>query len=143
MVRAADVEVLRGNGVDLRALRGIATGDTVVEVYDQQVRSRQESLGHTGTEHTVVQAGRLRVRVDDREVELGPGDHVGFDARPPHTYVAVEGPVRSVLLLNYTAGNRAGDAPGRTAPAERTVQSRSSMMGTNSDGPAGASRSGR
>ncbi|MFB9839356.1 helix-turn-helix domain-containing protein [Actinoallomurus acaciae] len=111
VVRAADVEVLRGDGVDLRALRGIATGDTVVEVYDQQVRSRQESPGHAGTEHAVVQAGRLRVRVGDHEVELGPGDYVGFDARLSHTYVAVEGPVRSVLLLHHTAGDRVGDAP--------------------------------
>ncbi|MET9514799.1 XRE family transcriptional regulator [Streptomyces sp. NPDC002994] len=103
VVRADDVEVLSGEGVDLRALRRIDTGDTVFEVYDQQFRAdcRQESLGHTGTEHTVVQCGRLGVRVDRHEVELGPGDYVGFDASLPHAYLATGGPVRSVLLLQY------------------------------------------
>ncbi|GLY85821.1 hypothetical protein [Actinoallomurus iriomotensis] len=68
VVRGAEVEVVRGDGVDLRPLRGTATDDTVVEVYDQRVRSRQESLGHVGTEHPVSPAGGLRVRVDDRDV---------------------------------------------------------------------------
>ncbi|MES9544002.1 MULTISPECIES: helix-turn-helix domain-containing protein [unclassified Actinomadura] len=108
VVRAAEVEVLRGEGVDLRPLRGIESGGAMFEVYDQQVRAgrRQDSLGHVGMEHTIVQSGRLAVRVDDRDVELGPGDYVGFDARLPHSYTAVEGPVRSVLLLQYTADQR-------------------------------------
>ncbi|MEU5883784.1 XRE family transcriptional regulator [Spirillospora sp. NPDC047279] len=116
VVRAADVEVLSGAGVDLRPLRGIESGDAVFDVYDQQVRagSRQESLGHVGVEHTIVQAGRLGVRVDDREVELGPGDYVGFDARLPHAYVALDGPVRSVLLLQYRADQRLHTGPAQS-----------------------------
>ncbi|MWK39638.1 helix-turn-helix domain-containing protein [Actinomadura sp. J1-007] len=108
VVRGAGVEVLRGEGVDLRPLRGLESGDAIFEVYDQQVRAgaRQDSLGHVGTEHTIVQAGRLGVRVDDREVELGPGDYVGFDARLPHRYTALEGVVRSVLLLQYRSDQR-------------------------------------
>ncbi|MDL4776495.1 MULTISPECIES: helix-turn-helix domain-containing protein [Thermomonosporaceae] len=108
VVRAADVEVLRGEGVDLRPLRGLEAGGAIVEVYDQQVRagSRQDSLGHVGTEHTVVQDGRLGVRVDGREVELGPGDYVGFDALLPHSYIALDGLVRSVLLLQYRSDQR-------------------------------------
>ncbi|WP_141575983.1 helix-turn-helix domain-containing protein [Actinomadura sp. WMMA1423] len=108
VVRAAEVEVLSGEGVDLRPLRGIESGGAVFEVYDQRVRAgrRQDSLGHVGMEHTVVQAGRLAVRVDDRDVELGPGDYVGFDARLPHSYTALDGPVRSVLLLQYSADQR-------------------------------------
>ncbi|MFD0691064.1 helix-turn-helix domain-containing protein [Actinomadura fibrosa] len=113
VVRAADVEVLRGEGVDLRPLRGIESGGAFFEVYDQQVRagSRQDSLGHVGTEHTIVQAGRLGVRVDGRDVELGPGDYVGFDARLPHAYTALEGTVRSVLLLQYRSDQRLHAAP--------------------------------
>ncbi|MGH3239648.1 MAG: helix-turn-helix domain-containing protein [Spirillospora sp.] len=113
VVRAAEVEVLRGEGVDLRPLRGIESGGAIFEVYDQRVRagSSQESLGHGGTEHTVVQAGRLGVRVDGRDVELGPGDYVGFDARLPHTYTALDGPVRSVLLLQYDSDQRLHAAP--------------------------------
>jgi transcriptional regulator with XRE-family HTH domain len=111
VVRSAEVEILRGEGVDLRPLRGITTGDTLVELYDQHVRSRQDSLGHVGTEHTIVQTGRLAVRVDDREVELGPGDYVGFAARLPHSYTPLDGPVRSVLLLEYPAGQRPSATP--------------------------------
>ncbi|TYB41965.1 helix-turn-helix domain-containing protein [Actinomadura chibensis] len=113
VVRAADVEVLRGAGVDLRPLRGIESGGAIFEVYDQQVRAgcRQDSLGHVGTEHTIVQAGRLGVRVDGADVELGPGDYVGFDARLPHAYTALEGAVRSVLLLEYRSDQRLHAAP--------------------------------
>ncbi|MEW2359391.1 XRE family transcriptional regulator [Spirillospora sp. NPDC029432] len=117
VVRAAKVEVLRGEGVDLRPLRGIESGDAIFEVYDQRVRadSRQDSLGHVGTEHTIVQAGRLGVRVDDREVELGPGDYVGFEARLPHSYIALDGPVRSVLLLQYRTDQRLHSSVGHPA----------------------------
>ncbi|MFI0408769.1 helix-turn-helix domain-containing protein [Actinomadura sp. 3N508] len=113
VVRAADVEVLRGEGVDLRPLRGIESGDAIFEVYDQVVRAgcAQDSAGHGGTEHTIVQAGRLGVRVDGRDVELGPGDYVGFDARLPHAYTALGGDVRSVLLLQYGADQRLHTAP--------------------------------
>ncbi|MCB5908943.1 helix-turn-helix domain-containing protein [Streptomyces pinistramenti] len=105
VVRADQVEVLSGEGVDLRPLHRIESGDAIIEIYDQQVQdgSRRDSLGHVGTEHTIVQAGRLGVTVDGHEVELSPGDYVGFDAALPHTYAAPEGAVRSVLLLEYRA----------------------------------------
>lgn len=113
VVRAAEADVLRGEGVDLRPLRGIASGGALVEVYDQQFKPgrRQDSPGHAGTEHTIVQAGRLAVRVDGRDVELGPGDYIGFDARLPHSYAALGGAVRSVLLLQYDAGRRLHSTP--------------------------------
>ncbi|MFJ3219877.1 helix-turn-helix domain-containing protein [Kitasatospora sp. NPDC086801] len=109
VVRAADVEAISGAGVDLRPLQRIEAGDSVFEVYDQQVRpgATQDSGGHVGTEHTVVQAGRLGVRVNGRETELGPGDYVGFDASLPHAYTALDGePVRSVLILHHRAEQR-------------------------------------
>ncbi|WP_314173910.1 helix-turn-helix domain-containing protein [Streptomyces winkii] len=106
VVRAAETEVLSGEGVDLRALQRIESGGVIVEVYDQQVRagSRQPSLGHVGTEHTVVQSGRLDVDVDGQQVRLGPGDYVAFNGSLPHCYSAPDGPVRSVLLLQYRSG---------------------------------------
>ncbi|MGV9351929.1 helix-turn-helix domain-containing protein [Streptomyces misionensis] len=108
VVRAAETEVLSGEGVDLRPLQRIESGDAVIEVFDQRVRAgcTQESLGHVGTEHTIVQAGRLGVRVEREEVELGPGDYVRFDASRPHAYTAPDGEVRSVLLLQYRAEQR-------------------------------------
>lgn len=115
VVRAAEVDVLSGEGVDLRPLRRIEEGGVIVEVYDQQVRAdaQQPSLGHAGTEHTVVQSGTLEVEVDGHQVELGPGDYVSFDAALPHRYAAPDGPVRSVLLLHYRSGSGTRpDAPG-------------------------------
>ncbi|WP_176968989.1 helix-turn-helix domain-containing protein [Amycolatopsis xylanica] len=108
VVRGADVEVLRGEGVDLRQLRRIEAGDGVFELYDQVVRgdAAQRSQGHVGIEHTIVQTGRLQVEVAGRTVEVGPGDYVAFDAREPHCYTALEAPVHSVLLLQYRADER-------------------------------------
>ncbi|MFI6346987.1 helix-turn-helix domain-containing protein [Streptomyces sp. NPDC050560] len=114
VVRAAETEVLSGEGVDLRALHRIEASGMIVEVFDQQVRAdgRQRSLGHAGTEHTVVQSGRLVAEVDGRRVDLGPGDYIAFDGRLPHSYAAPEGPVRSVLLLHYRSGrHEAADQP--------------------------------
>ncbi|MEV4334557.1 XRE family transcriptional regulator [Streptomyces sp. NPDC049597] len=118
VVRSEDVEPLSGEGVDLRALRHIRSDNTTFEVYDQQFRAghRQRSHGHAGTEHTVVQSGRLEVTVDGYEVALGPGDYVGFDAALPHSYLATDGPVRSVLLLQYRAGQPTGGGTPHSAP---------------------------
>ena len=71
VVRAAELDVLSGEAVDLRMLRRIELDDAIVEVYDQQVRAEgsQRSLGHVGTEHTIVQAGRLRVEVQGGTAE--------------------------------------------------------------------------
>ena len=108
VVRADELDVLSGEAIDLRMLRRIELDDAIVEVYDQQVRAAgsQRSLGHVGTEHTIVQAGRLRVEVQGSTADLGPGDCVAFDATQSHSYTALEGPVRSVLLLQYRPGNR-------------------------------------
>lgn len=105
VVRAADAEVLSGAGVDLRPLQRIETGGLIVEVYDQRFRAgaRQDSQGHVGREHTIVQTGRLRVEVDGRRVELDPGDYMAFDGTLPHRYTPLDGPVSSVLLLHYRA----------------------------------------
>lgn len=104
VVRGAEAETLSGAGVDLRPLQRIETSGLIVEVYDQRFRAdrRQESLGHAGREHTMPQTGRLRVEVDGRRVDLGPGDYIAFDATLAHAYTPLDGePVRSVLLLHY------------------------------------------
>jgi len=102
VVRSADVDVLRGDAVDLRMLRRVETTG-LVEVYDQQIRpgATQRSTGHPGTEHTVVISGVLRITAHGRSQEIGPGDYVAIQAQGPHQYEAVDGLVRSVLLLEY------------------------------------------
>ncbi|GHJ36811.1 helix-turn-helix domain-containing protein [Streptomyces sp. TS71-3] len=113
VVRAAETEVLSGEGVDLRALNRIESGGVIMEVYDQQVRAgcEQHSLGHAGTEHTVVQSGTLVAEVDGRRVELGPGDYIAFDGWLPHSYAAPEGTVRSVLVLHYRSARSEHQEP--------------------------------
>jgi transcriptional regulator with XRE-family HTH domain len=109
VVRGADVEVLRGAGVDLRPLSRLETGESIVELYDQRVRAgrRQDSDGHVGIEHTSVQVGTLLVHLGGRTTRLEAGDYIRFDATMPHSYEALDGEVRSVLLLQYRPG-RAG-----------------------------------
>ncbi|MEN8651771.1 XRE family transcriptional regulator [Streptomyces sp. 21So2-11] len=106
LVRSDGLEVLSSNAVDLRLLRRMDLTDRVIELYDQRVRPGevQRSGGHAGREHVVVTAGRLRVGPPDAPHELGPGDYVSFPARAPHIYETVDGPVTSVLMLEYPAG---------------------------------------
>lgn len=105
LVRSSDLEVLSSNAVDLRMLRRMDVTDTVFELFDQRVRPGQvqHSAGHPGREHVLVTSGVLLVGSPESPFELGPGDYVSFPARQPHTYETVEGPVVSVLLLEYPA----------------------------------------
>jgi transcriptional regulator with XRE-family HTH domain len=105
LVRSNDLEVLSSNAVDLRMLRRMDVTDTVFELFDQRVRPGQvqHSAGHPGREHVIVTSGVLRVGPPESPFELGPGDYVSFPAQQPHTYETVEGPVVSVLLLEYPA----------------------------------------
>ncbi|MEU4190518.1 XRE family transcriptional regulator [Kribbella sp. NPDC026611] len=103
LVRSADVEVLPGDAIDLRLLRRLEHPGGLFEIYNQEFRpdAAQHSEGHPGTEHHIVLSGRLRVTTRNRVEELGPGDYLAFRAAAPHGYEAVDGPVRSVLLLEY------------------------------------------
>ncbi|WP_207222823.1 helix-turn-helix domain-containing protein [Herbihabitans rhizosphaerae] len=110
VVRSADLDVLSSNAVDLRLLRRMDVTDTVIEVYDQQVRpgETQESAGHPGYEHVVVTQGVLRVGPVDDPFVLGPGDYACFPGHLPHLCETVEGPVASVLILQYPVDAGAG-----------------------------------
>ncbi len=103
LVRSADVEALSGAAVDLRMLRRLESPGSLFEVYDQRIRPGevQHSSGHPGTEHHVILTGRVRITARDRSQELGPGDYLAFRANGPHEYEALDGEVRSVLLLEY------------------------------------------
>lgn len=105
LVRSRDLEVLSSNAVDLRMLRRMDTAGAVIELYDQRVRpgAVQHSEGHPGKEHVAVTSGQLRVGPTEAPHELGPGDYVCFPANGPHVYEAVDGPVTSILMLEYPA----------------------------------------
>ena len=103
LVRSADIDVLPGEAIDLRMLRRLEHPGGLFEIYNQDVRAGavQHSAGHPGTEHHIVLSGRLRVTTRGRTEELGEGDYLAFRAGGPHEYEALDGPVRSVLLLEY------------------------------------------
>ena len=105
VVRSAELDVLSGEAIDLRMLRKIDPAGGLLEVYDQRVRpgSVQRSAGHPGIEHHIVLSGRLRITVHGRGLDAHPGDYVSFRADGPHEYEALDGPVSSVLLLQYAA----------------------------------------
>jgi transcriptional regulator with XRE-family HTH domain len=104
LVRSTDIDVLSGEAIDLRMLRRLESPGALFEIFDQEVRpdAVQHSAGHPGTEHHIVLAGRLRITSRGRSEELGPGDYLAFRAAAPHEYEALGGPVRSVLLLEYS-----------------------------------------
>ena len=110
LVRSTDLDVLSSSAVDLRMLRRLDLPGTVIEVYDQRVRpgATQHSTGHPGREHVTVVSGTLRVGPPHAPYELGPGDYVSFPAPAPHIYETVDGPVASVLLLEYPADAHPG-----------------------------------
>lgn len=110
LVRSAGLDVLSSNAVDLRMLRRLDAAEAVFELYDQRVRPGevQSSAGHPGREHVIVISGALRVGPPDAPYELGPGDYVCFPAQIPHIYETVDGPVASVLILEYPADEPAG-----------------------------------
>ncbi|WP_202866128.1 helix-turn-helix domain-containing protein [Kribbella turkmenica] len=103
LVRSTDIDVLSGEAIDLRMLRRLEHPGGLFEIYHQEVRAGavQHSDGHPGTEHHIVLSGRLRVTSRGRTEELGEGDYLAFRAGGPHEYEALDGPVRSVLLLEY------------------------------------------
>jgi transcriptional regulator with XRE-family HTH domain len=103
LVRSADLDVLSGAAVDLRMLRRLEHPGGLFEIYNQEIRPAavQSSDGHPGTEHHVVISGRLRITTRNRTTELAAGDYLAFGAAAPHRYEALDGLVRSVLLLEY------------------------------------------
>lgn len=103
VVRSSELDVLSGDAVDLRMLRRLEHPGSLFEIYDQRIRpgAVQQSSGHPGTEHHVVLSGLLRLTTRGRVHEIGPGDYLAFRADGAHEYEALDGPVTSVLLLEY------------------------------------------
>jgi transcriptional regulator with XRE-family HTH domain len=118
LVRSAGLTVLSSTAVDLRMLRRLATGPGVLEVFDQRVRpgATQHSGGHPGREHVVVTSGRLLAGPQDEPCELGPGDYLSLPGSQPHHYRALDGPVTSVLLLEYPDGGAPAADPHAQSP---------------------------
>lgn len=102
LLRGGELNVISGSAVDLRAFFRFASGPSVTEIYEMEVRvgARQESNGHPGTEHITVFDGRLLTGPTDAPVEVAAGDFVSFGAQCQHFYEALE-PVRASLVIHY------------------------------------------
>lgn len=54
---------------------------------------------HPGQEFNFMLEGRMRLKMHDNEVELGPGDSVIYDANEPHGMKAVGGRARFLAVI--------------------------------------------
>ena len=99
---------------------------TVAVLNDYDVRVVR-TLGEF-TEHShpdtdelfLVLSGRLRIRLEGGDVELGPGQLYVVPRGTPHQPVSEDG--AEVLLVEPTATVNTGDAPGELTAERRVVQ---------------------
>ncbi len=91
--RADDRPVLElSGGVRWEQLDASPDGDVVFAfvTYEPGVESQaRPPAQHRGREYGYMVSGRLAIEIDDRRVELGPGDAVSFDSRTPHRFSAI------------------------------------------------------
>lgn len=104
VVRAAEGAWVEGSALGYRLVDRLL-GRNAVDVHEFTFANgmRRESKAHVpGTlEHLFVTAGRLSVGPIGDTVELRVGDYVRFLADRPHTYEAVDGDARAILLISY------------------------------------------
>ena len=65
--------------------------------------SERPAARHSGREYGYMVSGRLAIEIDDRRVELGPGDAVSFDSRQPHRFSAVGEEAARAVWFNVVA----------------------------------------
>jgi len=56
------------------------------------------SHSHGGAEYLHILDGSLELTLGGEKHELGKGDSVGFEAMAPHSYLAVNGPSRALMI---------------------------------------------
>jgi transcriptional regulator with XRE-family HTH domain len=115
IVRADEGAVVVGEPDDPRAngsTEGVRLLDRIgrratVEIYELTfpAGSRRDAAPHNPgvIEHILVTDGRLLVGPMDQTAELGTGDLIRFPGDLPHLYVALDGPARATLVMDYPA----------------------------------------
>ncbi len=103
VARAGVGSVIRGAGADVRFVHRTPIGGAMLELYDLVVHRHHASAPHPAgvLEQITVTEGRLVVTVGGRATTLDAGDFIAFSADRPHTYDAVGGPARGVMLMTY------------------------------------------
>lgn len=119
MPDAVDLAVVLGAIPEPWSPRTVAT----VNDYDVRVvRALGEFTRHSHPETDeffLVLSGRLTIRMDDGDVELGPGQFHVVPRGTPHQPVSTDG--AEILLLEPSATVNTGDSPGELT-AERRVR---------------------
>ena len=72
---------------------------------DLQAGSQRDARPHaTGVvEHVLVVSGTIEITVEDETTTVSAGDRLTFTADRPHRYRAIDGPARSLTLIDYPA----------------------------------------
>jgi transcriptional regulator with XRE-family HTH domain len=103
-VIAVDGAGADGDGLVARHLL-TRTGGALIEIYTLALKHgavRHAEPHVTGLfEHVTVATGRVRIGTDSFSEVLARGDLLSFRADRPHSYRALEGPVRLVVVHEY------------------------------------------
>ncbi len=118
VVRAADALVVAVDSAGLRrdglTARHLLTrpGGSLIEIYTLTLEEGAvlASAAHADGlfEHVTIAVGKVEVSADEFCEILDEGDLISFRADQPHTYRAVDGPVRVVSVYEYRNGDGAG-----------------------------------
>ena len=117
------------DAIDLAAVLGTSTDPwqprtvAILNDYDVRVAHAQGTFprhSHPDTdEFFLVLRGRLTIRLDDGDVELGPGQVYVVPRGVPHQPVSTEG--ADIVLVEPSATVNTGDSPGRFTAERRVV----------------------
>jgi transcriptional regulator with XRE-family HTH domain len=102
-VRAADLPSVRGT-VQAKLLTQAANASLVeaLEIDFPHGQTRRSNPHPPGVvEHLFLIEGRLRAGPREATVELETGDVLRFPGDTPHSYEALDGPARAIVLMAY------------------------------------------
>ena len=104
VVRATEGRRLQGSATELRLMDHLL-GKNIVDVHEvvfaEGEHHHSEAHATCAVEHLFVIEGRLAVGPSDEVVEVEAGDYVTFPVDTPHSYEAIGGKARAVLLISY------------------------------------------
>ena len=104
VVRASERRILDGpGGARIEQVDGGVPRDLRIVLATAPPGEGTGLHAHSGDEHHIVLAGRMRLTQADFEAELGPGDYLLWDATVPHTAETVGDEPAVVLLISHRA----------------------------------------
>ena len=94
-----------GGFVMRHALSRHERGELEAYWVDLETSATREARPHAAgvVEHVLVVSGTIEITVEDEVTVVSAGDRLTFTADRPHRYRAVDGPARSITLIDYPA----------------------------------------